>query len=343
MFKLESYITPVILSYVEKYVKNFKPEQSQVSLWGGDASFQNLDLRLEVLEEQLNLPFIFVSGHIHELLIHVPWVKITSEPIVVTINTIECILKLKDENTTETNTTTLQKKKEIVQEEAPPGYIKSIVTKVINNITIHCNNLILKYVEEDIVLSINVRFLSMQTVDNKWEPAFAEVNTQEVMLRKVITIQDLTLCLDKMDASGKIEIYQDPVLYRCSMTIRMIINYHNNTLKRASITRLDLHCEKMEFSMTEQQVPMLLRLIALVMALQTKQFPPIREKSTITMDEREDVAQDDTNQVTGTSTDAVGWGGWAWDIVSSVLPVYWDNNWSAEQQIAYSGDRKSVV
>ena len=60
----------------------------QVSLWGGDASFQNLDLRLEVLEEQLNLPFTFVSGHIHELLIHVPWVKITSEPIVVTINTI---------------------------------------------------------------------------------------------------------------------------------------------------------------------------------------------------------------------------------------------------------------
>jgi vacuolar protein sorting-associated protein 13B len=57
-------------------------------------------------------------------------------------------------------------------EEAPPGYIKSIVTKVINNITINCNNLILKYVEEDIVLSINVRFLSMQTVNNKWEPAF---------------------------------------------------------------------------------------------------------------------------------------------------------------------------
>lgn len=75
------------------------------------------------------------------------------------------------------------------------------------------------------------------------------------------------------------------------MTIRMIINYHNNNSKRASITRLDLHCEKMEFSMTEQQVPMLLRLTALVMALQTKQFPPSKEKSSITVDEREDVAQ----------------------------------------------------
>lgn len=47
----------------------------------------------------------------------------------------------------------------------------------------------------------------------------------------------------------------------------------------------------MEFSMTEQQVPMLLRLIALVMALQTKQFPPSKEKSSNTVDEREDVAQ----------------------------------------------------
>lgn len=75
------------------------------------------------------------------------------------------------------------------------------------------------------------------------------------------------------------------------MTIRMIINYHSNTSKRASITRLDLHCEKMEFSMTEQQVPMLLRLAALVLALQTKQFPPCKEKSSITVDEREDVSQ----------------------------------------------------
>lgn len=36
----------------------------------------------------------------------------------------------------------------------------------------------------------------------------ADVNSYEVVLRKIVTIQDLTLCLDKMDASGKIEIYQ---------------------------------------------------------------------------------------------------------------------------------------
>ena len=60
----------------------------KVSLWGGDAMFSNLDLRLEVLERELGLPFSFVSGHIHELHIHVPWIRLHAEPIVITINTI---------------------------------------------------------------------------------------------------------------------------------------------------------------------------------------------------------------------------------------------------------------
>ncbi len=57
-------------------------------MWGGDVSFSNLDLRLDVLERELRLPFTFVSGHIHELQIHVPWTRLNAEPIVITINTI---------------------------------------------------------------------------------------------------------------------------------------------------------------------------------------------------------------------------------------------------------------
>lgn len=76
------------------------------------------------------------------------------------------------------------------------------------------------------------------------------------------------------------------------MTIRAIFNYHSNIAKKASITRLDLHCQKMEFSITEQQIPMILRLISLLMALQTKQFPVNKEKSATSLqrDQREDSA-----------------------------------------------------
>lgn len=81
------------------------------------------------------------------------------------------------------------------------------------------------------------------------------------------------------------------MLYRCSVIIRLIINYHSNTARKASLTRLDLHCQKMEFSITEQQVPMLLRLAALIMALHTKQFPSSKEKSSTSVEEREDNMQ----------------------------------------------------
>lgn len=60
----------------------------KVSLWGGDATFHNLELNLHALEQELQLPFSFVSGSIRELLIHVPWTKLASEPITITINTI---------------------------------------------------------------------------------------------------------------------------------------------------------------------------------------------------------------------------------------------------------------
>ena len=44
MFKLESYITPILLSHVEKYVKNVKAEQSQVSLTHSFAKYRGLRL-----------------------------------------------------------------------------------------------------------------------------------------------------------------------------------------------------------------------------------------------------------------------------------------------------------
>ena len=46
---------------------------------------------------------------------------------------------------------------------------------------------------------------------------------------------------------------------------------------------------------------------------------------------------EDLNPIPGTSTEGIGWGGWAWNTMSSFLPVAWDNDWSSEQHMAYSG------
>lgn len=41
------------MSYVNKYIKNLKPSDLQLSLWGGDVVLSKLDLRLDVLEQVL--------------------------------------------------------------------------------------------------------------------------------------------------------------------------------------------------------------------------------------------------------------------------------------------------
>ena len=59
---LESYVTPLLMSYVNKYIKNLKPSDLQLSLWGGDVVLSKLDLKLDVLEQvgyaKCNLGFL---------------------------------------------------------------------------------------------------------------------------------------------------------------------------------------------------------------------------------------------------------------------------------------------
>ncbi|CAH2007814.1 unnamed protein product [Acanthoscelides obtectus] len=327
MFKLESYITPILLSYVNRYISNLKPEDSQVSLWGGDATFHNLELNLQVIEQELQLPFSFVSGSIRELQIHVPWTKLTSEPITITINTIECILNLKGKKSTPNASaqakTNKPKKPAGKEVEAPQGYVQLLINKIVSNIRIHCNNVILKYVEEDIVLSMNVKHLKFQSANKKWEPAYTDLSPTEVILRKIITVNDLTLCLDKRNASGKIEVYQEPMLYRCSMTMHLLKHYHSTSAKRASTTRLDIYCNNMEFSTTEQQVPMFLRLLMLLYALQQKKLKP--EKQTDTQGTSASTSAADESEFQESWTD------WAWSYVSAVLPAPWEEEDNSQQ------------
>lgn len=62
------------------------------------------------------------------------------------------------------------------------------------------------------------------------------------------------------------------------MAMHLLRQYHSATVHRNSLTRLDIYCNNMEFSMTEQQVPMLMRLLKLLYALQQRQLKPKRER-----------------------------------------------------------------
>ena len=65
--------------------------------------------------------------------------------------------------------------------QAPPGYIQTLINKVIYIIQIVCNNLILKYVEDDLVLSLNVRNVSYVSCNEAWSPAFSEFSLPDLI------------------------------------------------------------------------------------------------------------------------------------------------------------------
>uniref|UniRef100_A0A8C3RDG3 Vacuolar protein sorting 13 homolog B n=1 Tax=Cyanoderma ruficeps TaxID=181631 RepID=A0A8C3RDG3_9PASS len=283
---LESYVTPILMSYVNRYIKNLKPSDLQLSLWGGDVVLSKLELKLDVLEQELKLPFTFLSGHIHELRIHVPWTKLGSEPVVITINTMECILKLKDGaqedhescGSSSTNRSTTESMKSAVKSrrvqqsaspdpDLPPGYVQSLIRRVVNNVNIVINNLILKYVEDDIVLSVNITSAECYTVDEFWDQAFMDISATDLILRKMINFSDCTVCLDKRNASGKIEFYQEPLLYKCSFRTRLHFTYDNLNSKMPSIIKIHTLVESLKLSISDQQLPMFIRIMQLGIAL----------------------------------------------------------------------------
>lgn len=55
------------------------------------------------------------------------------------------------------------------------GYVQSLIRRVVNNVNIVVNNLILKYVEDDIVLSVNITSAECYTVDELWDRAFMDI------------------------------------------------------------------------------------------------------------------------------------------------------------------------
>ncbi|XP_010794987.1 vacuolar protein sorting-associated protein 13B-like [Notothenia coriiceps] len=89
----------------------------------------------------------------------------------------------------------------------------------------------------------------------------------ELVLRKVINFADCTLCLDKRNASGKIDFYQDPLLYKCSFRTRLHFTYENINSKIPSVIKIHTMVESLKLSITDQQLPMFIRILELIIAL----------------------------------------------------------------------------
>ncbi|OQV25257.1 Vacuolar protein sorting-associated protein 13B [Hypsibius exemplaris] len=277
MFKLESFVTPLLANYLNKYIKDLKADDLQLSLWKGEAVLNNLDLRLDAIEHDLGLPFTFVSGNIQELRIKVPWTRLTTEPVVISVNTMECVVQLTSPTRPDTpldwehfGSTKPKATSGAPTVAPPPGYMESLSTRVLNNVRIQFTNLILRYVEEDFILTVLVKNADYFTVNDRWEKSFVEVSQPDFCLRRVLTFHDLHISLaGKNTVDTKLSF---PLVERTFVTCRFLTKFDGSDCRGILATVINILCDELHISVTDYQLPMVRRLIDMVIAFQAGVF-----------------------------------------------------------------------
>lgn len=228
---------------------------------------------------------------------------------------------------------------------APSGYMATLVNKIANNISVKLNNVILKYVEDDIVVSMNIQLLSFSSANDLWQPDFVDISPTKVLLKKVINITDLTVCLDKRNAMGIIDICQEPLLYRCSLQIRLLRRYNIASAHRTSLLRMDIHTDSIELNISAQQYPMLLRLFELAETLRDGRMRhDVRTSAAASSTAAAGIANTTAENVDATAIESAGATnnensdrdnnpddaatmlGWAWSLLPNLFPADDDND-----------------
>lgn len=274
---LEGYITPLLMSYIDKYVKNIKPSDLKLSFWGGDAVLRNLELRLDVLEREFNIPLDFKSGCIRELILHLPWNAIGSSPVQVTIKDLELVVKLKslraNSSSTRVSGSAVPEDSQNVQPAPPasepattgdkeptPGYLQGYLNRIVNNVCIQVQNMVVKVIEEesDLMLTHNIRFVEFCTTNDKWEKEFVYTDyfQDEYCLHKVIEVKDMTVNLHPIEMREKVQggVLHEPFISRCGFACQMKFEYRGKVVERRTfeivVGTVDIEMDEKQFCLS---------------------------------------------------------------------------------------------
>ncbi|EQC28026.1 hypothetical protein SDRG_14297 [Saprolegnia diclina VS20] len=244
---LKGYLAQTLQFYLSKYLKDIHLEG--FGFFGNDLVLNDLEIKRHVLQSALDLPptFDFSRGFIRELRIHIPWTQILSQPIEVKLYTVELILTAKDESTPRqrrnsmasegsyaTMTTHMSKSAEPETPiDAPKSsWLQATLAKILANVSIQINNLVLKYEEDDMVLSVTLGLLDLYSAGNTstWPRGFAEPKGDQKAIAKCIDAKDISVFLDRY-TSDRVAVDVDSDLIH-----RQVIGYEVPVLRRTSLS-----------------------------------------------------------------------------------------------------------
>ncbi|TGZ67227.1 hypothetical protein CRM22_004897 [Opisthorchis felineus] len=340
-FKLETYVGKLIMSYLNTYVK-LRDDQVAMSIWEGDVILNQLELRCESVENLFPIPVGLRLGRVRELRIHVPWTKLNSENIVISLHTVECVLTLKKPQSCGLTKTSVLSSTEPPSsgynpgQNLAPGYLQSYLHRLLANIRIVVYNLSIKFLLDDIVLSLSCNLLDFYPTTHEWKITFQSTSSDNsTFVRRKLQVSDVTICLDHCGSTGYVETYEQPLVYRFSLSCLIELVYPPGLdffqASLATITTMDVYAQTLEVRLSPHQVHALVRLLEVFAAVHTEnvdwsKLAPVNVSHLTEGDAKktaEDVPETTGNPSDMSPTDQENqqsWASWMWSLVPNILP-----------------------
>ncbi|KAL3315013.1 hypothetical protein Ciccas_006356 [Cichlidogyrus casuarinus] len=322
MQAIQTYVSQLILGYLNDYIR-LREDQLKISFWEGDAVLNRLELRYDILEHLIPLPIKFESGIVNELVIHIPWTKLGYEPICITFKNLECIFKLKSKDDSREPEAKPEREplEELEKPETSKGNLYSAIHRWLSRTKIVIDNLILKFVQKDLVLSLNCLKTDCFSLSDEGQSTF--MRGINYMLNRAVNFQDITICLDKTNENGKLDFYQQPLIYKAQVETLIKLIYTSTCSEKNEYelcwTIIDFHCNKVNLVLNDVQLDLIRRLVEIFSALgeETLNWEEVLDSPKLS---------DNSNCILkkGSKSENVeesgSWGSWAWSFVPS-LPM----------------------
>jgi vacuolar protein sorting-associated protein 13B len=205
---IEGLVASLVQSSLDRYIKNIRREDFNLSIWGGDVALRNVEIRLDAVQRDF-LPLLpsglhLESGIIKELLIHIPWTSLGSAPVVITLNTVELSVvsshlsgeesmndaNKKTDTATSSGLSTTSDRTNADQSapmntEESPGYFLRLMSSVKNNFQVVVNNASMTYIQQDLQLVLSFVKAETFTVNGDWVQTFVDIAPPSFTMHKV--------------------------------------------------------------------------------------------------------------------------------------------------------------
>lgn len=155
----EKILEKIIISYFGKYINGIDKNNVHLGVFKGNVKIENVSLKPEVMD-LLDLPIDIVFSNIGRMTLNIPWSKLSSSPVPITLEDIYLVIgPRKESDWSFVDKSSIQSKLESIESYAKDclrklakkkdneeaGYMEKMAVKIIDNIQLEFKNIHLRW------------------------------------------------------------------------------------------------------------------------------------------------------------------------------------------------------